>query len=236
MTDRPIQLDKQIEQHLLVWKIDPYFKKLPKDLQAKVKDFIDYFQMVRNTDGTLPGFQINKKELPERQQAKRFAMLFKKKYQLATQIPYTEKFSGPAFVIFSSVMKKVLQAGGNADDYVNWFFDEFLKEKGNEKFMPPPINLCMNNNMVQKFLYAKKDILKQRKLKEISNKKNKVVIDIGMKIYEKTKSDECNLTVRKLIANDISLREAMNILKEICTANDLNDEIIQLENISSLKN
>ena len=235
MTDRPIELDKQIEQHLLIWKVDPYFKKLPKDLQNKVKDFIDYFEMVRNSDGALPGFQVNKKQLPERQQAKKFAMLFKKKYQQVTQIPYTQNFTGPAFVIFATIMKKVIQAGGTAQDYVNWFFDQFLQQKGNERFMPPPINLCTNNSMVQKFLYAKKDYLKQRKVKQAANNKKKLIADIGTKIYGKTKSSECNITVRKIIANDISMRQAINVLKEICTSNSLNDQLLQLEKISSIK-
>ena len=235
MTDRPIELDKQIEQHLLIWKIDPYFKKLPKDLQNKVKDFIDYFQMVRNTDGNLPGFQIDKKQLPQRIQAKKFAMLFKKKYQQVTEIPYTQKFTGPAFVIFASIMKNIIQAGGTAEDYVNWFFDEFLQEKGNQKYMPPPINLCTNNNMVQKFLYVKKDFLKQRKLKQAANNKKKIITDIGMKIYQKTRSDQCNIVVRKIIANDISIRQAINTLKQVATANDLIDFVIELQKISSLK-
>lgn len=235
MTDRPIELDKEIQQHLLIWKADPFFKKMPKDLQAKVKDFIDYFQMVRNTDGNLPGFEINKKQLPERQQAKRFAMLFKKKYQQVTQIPYTQNFTGPAFVIFSTIMKKIIQAGGNAEDYVTWFFDQFLQEKGNEKFMPPPINLCTNNNMVQKFLYAKKDYLKQRKLKQANDNKKKKIVDIGMEIYSKTKSNECNIIVRKLIANDISIRQAVNILKQICTDNKLNEIFLKLEQCSTIK-
>lgn len=235
MTDRPIDLDKQIEQHLLIWKVDPYFKKLPKDLQNKVKDFIDYFEMVRNCDGNLPGFQVNKKQLPQRIQAKKFAMLFKKKYQQVTEIPYTQSFTGAAFVIFASTMKKIIQAGGTAEDYIDWFFNQFLQEKGNQKFMPPPINLCTNNNMVQKFLYAKKDFLKQRKLKQIANSKKKLVIQIGMKIYQLTQSNECNIVVRKIIANDISMRQATNTLKAIANANGLNNQLIALENVTSNK-
>lgn len=235
MTDRPIDLDKQIEQHLLIWKVDPYFKKLPKDLQNKVKDFIDYFEMVRNCDGNLPGFQVNKKQLPQRIQAKKFAMLFKKKYQQVTEIPYTQSFTGAAFVIFASTMKKIIQAGGTAEDYIDWFFNQFLQEKGNQKFMPPPINLCTNNNMVQKFLYAKKDFLKQRKLKQIANSKKKLVIQIGMKIYQLTQSNECNIVVRKIIANDISMRQATNTLKAIANANGLNNQLVALENVTSNK-
>lgn len=235
MTDRPIDLDKQIEQHLLIWKVDPYFKKLPKDLQNKVKDFIDYFEMVRNCDGNLPGFQVNKKQLPQRIQAKKFAMLFKKKYQQVTEIPYTQSFTGAAFVIFASTMKKIIQAGGTAEDYIDWFFNQFLHEKGNQKFMPPPINLCTNNNMVQKFLYAKKDFLKQRKLKQIANSKKKLVIQIGMKIYQLTQSNECNIVVRKIIANDISMRQATNTLKAIANANGLNNQLVALENVTSNK-
>ena len=235
MTDRPIDLDKEIEQHLLIWKVDPYFKKLPKDLQNKVKDFIDYFEMVRNCDGNLPGFQVNKKQLPQRIQAKKFAMLFKKKYQQVTEIPYTQSFTGAAFVIFASTMKKIIQAGGTAEDYIDWFFNQFLQEKGNQKFMPPPINLCTNNNMVQKFLYAKKDFLKQRKLKQIANSKKKLVIQIGMKIYQLTQSNECNIVVRKIIANDISMRQATNTLKAIANANGLNNQLIALENVTSNK-
>ena len=235
MTDRPIDLDKQIEQHLLIWKVDPYFKKLPKDLQNKVKDFIDYFEMVRNCDGNLPGFQVNKKQLPQRIQAKKFAMLFKKKYQQVTEIPYTQSFTGAAFVIFASTMKKIIQAGGTAEDYIDWFFNQFLQEKGNQKFMPPPINLCTNNNMVQKFLYAKKDFLKQRKLKQLANSKKKLVIQIGMKIYQLTQSNECNIVVRKIIANDISMRQATNTLKAIANANGLNNQLVALENVTSNK-
>lgn len=235
MSDRPIELDKQIEQHLLIWKCDPYFKKLPKDLQNKVKQFIDYFEMIRNTDGTLPGFQVDKKELPERQQARRFAMLFKKRYEQVTEIPYTQSFSGAAFRIFSTIMKKVIQAGATADDYVSWFFDQFLKEKGNEKFMPPPINLCTNNNMVQRFLYAKKDYLKQKKSKQLIANKRKILIDVGMRIYEKTQSNECNVLIRKIIANDITMRQAINQMKTLCTVLGVENQILQLQKISSIK-
>ena len=71
LTNRLVDLDKEIEQHLINWRKDEYFKTLPKDLQKKIKEFIDYFSFIRNSDGTLPLFESDDKEDPKKKNFKK---------------------------------------------------------------------------------------------------------------------------------------------------------------------
>lgn len=231
VTERLVDLDKEIEQHLINWKKDQYFKTLPKDLQKKIKQFIDYFQFIRNSDGTLPLFETEEKEDPKKQYFKQFLYLFHKYYKQACGMDCIEKLNGAQIKIHQSQVFNIVDQGIDLNMYLEWVFKDFLAEKANQKFMPPTIKLVLGTFIFSKFMYANKDAIAKKKKEDLIMNQKQALNEILIEAYKETTQQDFGVLVRKLTANQITISKAISQAKQLCSIHNCMNFITKLDSI-----
>lgn len=228
---RVIELPVEIKQHLLVWQSDPYFKKMDKAIQNYVKDFIDLLQMQEDN----PTLIQEKATPPEIKAAQVFIGLFQKEYLKLVGRETTETFNGVSVRVFSIQFKKILDAGATVEDYVNWLFNEFFMEASNKRLLPPASNLCMSANIVEKFLYIKKDELLSRKKNNAEAERKIAFLNIIKSAYEIMKSKELAQVIWGLARNEITINKAYKMTKDFCITNNDLETLNKVEKLLSKK-
>lgn len=225
---RVIELPVEIKQHLLVWRSDPYFKKMDKSIQNYVKDFIDLLDIVEKNPEVV---EIKEKGNNEIKGAQRFIGLFQGAYEKLIGTKCTENFNGITIRIYGTQIKKILEAYGTVDEYIEWLFNDFFMDKRNQNLLPPNANFCMSSNMVDKFLYVKKDVFLSRRKDNIEMEKREKFVKILKELYNIFNSKELGQTIIKLARNEITLRAAYKIVKDFCIENNDNETIEKIEKI-----
>lgn len=235
LSKRLVDLDKEIEQHLISWKKDQCFKTLPKDLQKKVKQFIEYFSLIRNSDGTLPLFEIEEKEDPQKKNFKLFLYLFNKHYKDVCGMECLQKLNGVHVKIYQTQVNKIVEQGVDLNMYVEWVFHDFLQEKANQKFMPPTIKFVLGTFLFSKFMFNNKDAILKKKKEELvmsqKQKFNEVLIDI----YKQTGISQFGVIVRKFTANEFTLTKAIVQAKQLCSMHNCMQFIEKIQQIKDKK-
>lgn len=225
---RVIELPVEIKQHLLVWRSDPYFKKMDKSIQNAIKDLIDLMDIVEKNPQII---ETKDKATNEMKGAQRFIGLFTREYEKLTGSEFKEVFNGISMKIYSMQIKKILDAYGSVDEYVEWLFNEFFMDKSNHKLLPPNVNFCMSANMIDKFLYIKRDIFLSRRKDGIETEKRTAVVGVLKELYSIFNSKEIAQLIIKLARNEITLRSAYKATKEFCLSNNDTETIEKLEKI-----
>lgn len=231
LSSRLVDLDKEIEQHLINWKKDQYFKTLPKDLQKKIKQFIDYFSFIRNSDGTLPLFEAEEKEDPKKQNFKQFLFLFNKYYKEVCGMECIERLNGAHIKIHQAQVNNIIEQGVDINMYLQWVFKDFLAEKANQKFMPPTIKLVLGTFIFSKFMYANKDAIAKKKKEDLLMNQKQMLNDILIEAYKETMIQDFGVIVRKLTANQITITKAITEAKQLCSIHNCMNFVTKLDSI-----
>ena len=95
----------------------------------------------------------------------RFFAEWKRRYVEVAEMDCPLKSLSPKdkkFVL--SLSKKLQEHFTTIDDYMSWFFEDFVLK--NPKFMPPLIGAFCGENILAKYLYDRKDIIKKAKEKK----------------------------------------------------------------------
>lgn len=224
---RVIELPLEIKQHLLVWQSDPYFKKMDKSIQNYVKNFIDILQIAEDN----PTIEKEKNASLEIKGAQKFIGLFQKAYLELIGRETTEKFNGVTIKIFSTQVKKLIEAGATVEDYVNWLFKEFFLEPANQRCLPPNVNFCMSCNMIEKFLFVKKDELLMRKKSNDESEKRVEFIKVVKKLYDIFKDRTIAQVILNLARNEITIKKAYGIVYDFCVQNNDLETINEIDSI-----
>lgn len=225
---RAIELPVEIKQHLLVWKSDPFFKKMDKGIQNSIKDLFDLINIVDQNPQVI---DRKEKMTAEMTGAKRFIGLFQSEYEKLIERNCTETFNGASMKIYSVQVKKILDSCGTVDEYVEWLFNEFFSDKSNQKYLPPSANFCMSGNMIDKFLFIKKDVFSTRKKDRTELDKKIAFINIIKELYSLFKCRELGELIIKLARNEITIKSAYREVKAFC---DLNNDKETIEKIDKI--
>lgn len=225
---RAIDLPVEIKQHLIVWKSDPYFKKMDKSIQNSLKDLIDLFEIVENNPQIIESKDRSTNEVKG---AQRFIGLFKNEYEKLTRMECKEIFNGITIRIYATQIKKIFDAYGTVDEYVEWLFSEFFLDKRNSNLLPPNANFCMSANMVDKFLYIKRDMFLSRRKDNVELEKKTEIIKILKELYSIFNSKELANIILKLVRNEITIRSAYKSIKEFCEQNNDTETIERINKI-----
>lgn len=231
ITDRLVDLDKEIEQHLINWKKDEYFKTLPKDLQKKIKEFIEYFSFLRNSDGTLPLFETEEKEDPKKKNFKLFLYLYNKYYKEVCCMENVEKMNGAHIKIHQAQVNNIVEQGIDLNMYLDWVFHTFLQEKFNQKFLPPTIKFVLGSFVFGKFMYANKAEIDKKKKNDLIMTQKQELNDILIDAYKETQIPDFGAIVRKLTANEITFSKAVSEAKQLCSIHNCMDYITKIDSI-----
>jgi len=134
---------------------------------------------------------------------RRFFAIYNEKYKkLVGQA--NEQKSGPREInLIVDLISNVCNKSFTVDEYVNWFFDEFLPN--NVKCIPPSFNLCASTNILSKFLYERSDVLKTRQDQDYNKKQLKDLINRTRFLLRTFK--EKNLDTSDIVSKLTALRE-----------------------------
>lgn len=92
---------------------------------------------------------------------KKFITIFKGRYLQLTDLEYNSVINPMEARMISQVCVSLIGKGFSPEEYLQWLFDDFLPL--NDKFVPPPIKFTCSGFTLNKFLYERKDQLKQKK-------------------------------------------------------------------------
>lgn len=214
MNQRPYPLIDEIKMHLFTWAADDDWKKLPAPLkeainmamnEIKISDAIKQFG---GEDDRLQGAKVDEK--------KTFFAIFKQKYLEFSDMPYSGSFDTTTRFILGQTLTKLNSEGAASQDYLNWFFDEFMSDEFNKKrYAPPQIKTVLRNDIVDKFLYFKKDVLKAKKQDVANYKVKNALITLATDYLKRSVQKEfCKDFGQKILdysRGDISLRKFSTI-------------------------
>lgn len=104
------------------------------------------------------------------------------------------------------------------DEYLNWFFDEFLKN--NPKMIPPTFNLCASTNILSKFMYEKAELMKSRQDQDYNKKQLKDLIGrtrVLLRIFKEKNLDTSDIAERltKLREGKIDVDELKGFVERV---------------------
>ena len=222
MIQRPYPLIDEIRMHLFTWAADDDWKKLPVPLKEALNmsmNEIKIAEALRQFGGEDDRLQSSGKN----DEKKIFFAVFKQKYLEFSDIPYSGSFDTTTRFILGQTITKLESEGATSKDYLNWFFDEFMSDEFNKKrYAPPQIKTVLRNDILDKFLYWKKDFLKAKKQDVANYKVKNALMTLATEYLKKSiQKDFCKDFGQKVLdysRGDISLRKFsmifLNLLKQ----------------------
>lgn len=161
---RPYPLIDEVKMHVFTWVADSDYRKLP----VPVKQALNILMNELKISESLKAYGLEDDRLPQENTAaaekKRFVAIFRKKYLEYADFEYNLPIEASSLFIIGNHVQKLMQEGSDSLDYLNWFFDEFMKEEYNkQKYAPPTINVAVSTFILNKYLFLNKDRLRVRK-------------------------------------------------------------------------
>lgn len=228
--DRPIEFTDEIKVHVSIWMNDVNYRNLSpylKDAMTQLVDALDISETMKRAGGT--GEMSNKNV-----HARRMIQMYKDKYLELTDLICEEDIAGATFIILSRLAEKIEREGSSPQEYVVWFYDAFLRDPSNRKFIPPNIKLMTSDFITQKFFFDNKDKFKIRKKDAVESKCKLELMKIGSDLFEKTNDEQLgqmlvafgknNATYLKTENSIILVAEKTNDRSIIDKVNDLREQ------------
>lgn len=191
--DRPIDFIDEVRVHLALWMGDTGYKSVNpyiKEAFQQLADALDISATIQRAGGDGNG-NVNINNV----NAKRLIKMYKDKYLELTDLNCEEDIAGSTFIIISRLAEKLDKEGSSTPEYIGWFFDEFLRQPENRKFIPPNIKLLTSNFMTQKYFYDKKDLFKMRK-KDVGEQKRKLeLLKVASELFDSTNDEQLGTTL-----------------------------------------
>lgn len=213
---RPYPLIDEIKMHVFLWASDNEWKKLPvtiKEAVTTVMNEIKINEALRNSN-------LIDERLPEENspvnEKRKFIAIFKQKYMEYCDFAYNGTIDAGTLFIIGQVLQRLISEGSDSLEYLNWFFDEFMKDEYNKsRFAPPTIKVALSNHVVDKYMFLNKDALKVRK-QDIKNiqVRNSVML-LATQFLEKSKDKEFGQKVLDYSRGNIPLRKFVSLFLSI---------------------
>ncbi len=211
INQRTIELTKELEMHMALWKNDVQFK----NLHQMVKESFDTLEDALRVSQSLKDMKaLSGDTAVDRKAAARklFISKFKKSFLEMTDFDYEDKISPVTSTIIGSLSEKLLKQGSDVAEYIEWFY-EFLKQDCNKKLCPPNINLAISNTIVNKFLFENKDKFKRRNRDTASAAARMKLITTGAELFEITHDEEVGKQLMKFGENKVSYQKTFDYLE-----------------------
>lgn len=205
-----ITLEDEILNHSLLWRADTRFRRLPTYLKEVIESTIDAVSISKSTADI--EIEVGGDDGRKNIETKKFIAIYRKRYLEFTDFECEETFNGVAFVIIGGHVKKLIDAGSSVEEYLIWFFDDFLKE--NPKFCPPSSKTALSIWVYNKFLFKMKDKLRVRKKDAFNSGKRLKLMKIASEVFKDDSSQELGEIILKMSENKISFTKALSFIKE----------------------
>lgn len=199
--------------HVFLWAADSEWRKLPAPIKEAVNIVMneikvrDALKMYGVEDERLSG-----EEPVSANEKKRFVALFKQKYLEYSDFVYNGTIDSATLFIVGSLVQRLASEGSTSLEYLNWFFDEFMRDEYNKKkFAPPTIKIATSNFVVDKYLFQNKDALRVRKESLVNAKVKNAVTQLATRYLEKNKNREFAMKILEFTRGTLSLKKFSSI-------------------------
>jgi hypothetical protein len=137
-----------------------------------------------------------------------FIAIFSNCYRIMTDYEYNRKISSVDVKTIEVVTQELAKSNCGAEDYLRWFFDEFLPE--NEKMCPPTIGLACSKFSLSKFLYRYRDEIKKRDEKALLFTAERDLYNRAKVLFEKTNDSKIRIWTEQYRSGAITLDDLRN--------------------------
>lgn len=149
--------------HLCLWVSDEDWKKLPVPLKESINMAMNEIKVLEalkqfggEDERTVASSQMD--------EVKKFIAIFKQKYVEFTDMAFSGTIDSASKFILRNTLNRLSSEGSTSQEYLNWFFDDFMSDEFNKKrYAPPQLKTVLRNDILDKYIYLNKDRLKVRK-------------------------------------------------------------------------
>lgn len=211
---RPYPLMDEIKMHLFVWASDDAWKKLPAGLKDSLVTAMNEIKTREALKSQ--GMLDEREEATPASEKRKFIAIYRQKYLEYTDFECEETIGATENFIIQNLCNKLVQEGTNALEYLNWFYDEFLKEEFNKKRYgsPPKIKSVVSNDIYAKFLFEKKQSLKARKQDVMNLTVKSVVLELATSYVQSSRDKEFARKLEDFLEGRISLQKFSLVFHE----------------------
>jgi len=142
---------------------------------------------------------------------KRFIAIFKTRYQQLLDLEYVKKITPVEGKLINQVNKSLLKEGFTPDDFLKWYFEDFLVD--NPNFRPPTIKSLCSQFVTHTFFDENKELREAKKRQELDKKAGLDLIqrarglmrvqDISKKDAEKLKNTLEGYSKRRIMLSEL---------------------------------
>jgi hypothetical protein len=134
-----------------------------------------------------------------------FIIVWKAKYLQLTDFQYTARINNIEIKSIKHVIERVKQLYFTVDEYLDWFFDDFLQKK--PKFCPPNIKLICSEFVVMEFQYRFAGDIKRRKEQALVETAEGDILNKARALFRKTKNKLIRVWLKEYDSGTIGLVE-----------------------------
>lgn len=212
---RPVPLTDEIKLHVTLWMYDNDWKSLSVPLKESLTRVLNEIK-VRDAVKANGGDENMDEESPAAKK-RRYIAIFKQKYVEYSDMTYNLTIDSGVMYLVGDTVKRLEEEGAMSLDYLNWFFDEFMCEERNKKmFAPPTINVSCSKNIVNKFLFANKDLLRVRKESVKQLKEKNALMELARRYLERHQDKEFGQKALDFSKGSLTVKKFLSLFLAIC--------------------
>lgn len=228
---RPYPLIDEIKMHVFLWASDNEWKKLP----VAIKEAINITMNEIKINEALKNSNLQDERIEENSPAnekRKFIAIFKQKYLEYCDFAYNGTIDAGTLFIIGQLIQRLTSEGANSLDYLNWFFDDFMRDEYNKsKYAPPTIKIAVSNFVVDKYIFLNKDALKVRKQDLQNIRVKNAIMLLATKFLEQSKDKEFGQKVLDYSRGNLSLRKFASLFLATLKKNKNEELFKELQSI-----
>lgn len=203
---RPYPLYDEIKMHVFTWSADPEWKILPPALKTALTEVMNEIKIGDQLKQFAP--QELNEEKNAQNEKKRFLAVFRQRYNEYCGFPYGAPVDATELFIVGELAARLLQEGSGAVEYLQWFFEDFMRDEYNKKkFAPPTLSLATSRYIVDKYMFVNRDNMKVRKQDVMNATVKNAVIKMATDYLEAIRDKEFGEKVVAYSRGEISLKK-----------------------------
>ena len=227
---RPYPLWDEIKMHVFVWSADPEWKSLPPALKQAITAVMNEVKIGDQLKQMGAGEQTEEQSVQN--EKRRFLAVFRQRYNEYCGFPYEQTVDPTVLFIVGELVSRFIQEGTNSVEYLQWFFEDFMKDEYNKKkFAPPTLNIAVSRFVVDKFMFLNKDSMKVRKQDVINAAVKNAVIKMATDYLEVIRDRDFGQKVLDYSRGDLSLKKFSAVFMESLHRRGDNTRLEELKRI-----
>lgn len=230
---RPYPLLDEIKMHIFLWAADSEWRKLPPAIKEAINIVMNEVKIREALKAYgLDDERVSGEEAASANEKRKFVAIFKRKYLEYCDFVYNGTIDPATLFIVGNLVQRLAAEGSTSLEYLNWFFDEFMREEFNKKkYAPPTIKVAVSNYIVDKYLFQNKDRLRVRKQSLADATVRNAVNALATKFLEKYRDRDFAMKILEFSRGNISLKKFSENFLALLHKNNEGDLVSELKKI-----